>query len=802
MFKNYLKIAVRNLLRHKAYSLINILGLAVGMACCILIMLYVQDELSYDRYHEKADRIYRVVEEGQVAGKTSNAVVTPAPMGPALVNDYPEVINVVRFFSMMDEKLLITHEDRRFQEERFLYADGSAFEVFTFPLLKGNPRTALKAPYTVVLTEEMAAKYFGGEDPLDQTLTIDGKDYKVTGVLENIPSNSHFHFDFLASFTTLKEEDTQGHQLGSWMNHSFYTYLLLAERASPTELEQQLPAFMNRHMGEQLRRAGVSFTPHLQPLTRIHLHSHLEYELEPNSDIRYTYIFSAIAFFILLIACINFVNLSTARSAHRAKEAGMRKVIGAHRLQLIKQFLGESALLSFISLLLAMAFVELVLPAFNSLSGKELTLAYDDQMVVLAGLVGIALLVGVISGTYPAFFLSAFQPAAVLKGTLSIGMRGARFRKLLVIAQFAISILLIVATGVVQNQLDYIRTRRLGFDKEQVVVVSLLEEAKQKYEVIKSELSQIPGVLRATAAQSVPGGFTPQWLIRAAESDAENIPMYMLFVDHDFIETLGIELAEGRNFSREYATDATRAFILNQAAVKKLGWNSTAGKELEWLWLGDQTHVLKKGPVVGVVKDFHFRSLHHEIEPVVIHIAPGYFSCIAVRIRPGDVAGTLNDIEAKWRKLFPDHPLEYSFLDEDIAALYPSENKLGRIVGYFSLLAIFIACLGLLGLASFATEQRTKEIGIRKVLGASVSSIVLLLSKEFTGLVILANLIAWPVAYFAMKDWLEDFAYRIDVGIGTFVLGGVLALVIALLTVSSQAIKAALANPVDALRYE
>jgi putative ABC transport system permease protein len=803
MFRNYLTVAVRNLVRHKVHSFINISGLAIGMACCILILLFVQDELSYDRTHENADRIYRIlVEYSTGSGQTGKIEATSGPMAPALLDEYPEVIHAVRI--RPGGEVLVGYGDKRFYEERFCFTEPGIFDVFTFPLIKGDPKTALKEPDSIVITEEIARKYFGDEDPMGKTLRVDNKqDYRITGVLQKVPSNSHFGFDLFASIGSLS--GILEHRFNNWGSFMLETYLLLPEGYPPAQLEEKFPLFIEKYMGEMISASGLKFAFYLQPLTRIHLYSNMDYGIGSEGDIRSIYVVSAIAFFILLIACINFTNLSTARSANRAKEVGMRKVVGANRLQLIKQFLGESVLLSFIALLLSVALVELFLPAFNTLSGKELTIGYCDNHLLLFCLFGIALLVGIFSGGYPAFFLSAFQPVEVLKGSPKRGLKSPLLRRILVVFQFVISIILIIATGIVYDQLNYMRNENLGFDREQVVVMPILRDKslKERYESIKSELLQHPGILSAAASSQTPGNSFEGFSVRR-EGNTDTAPnerkvMPHLFIDYDFIETLGIELATGRNFSKDFATDEKKGFLFNESAVKELGWESpeaAIGKQIEWDgWLKGNT-------IIGVVKDFHFLSLRHKIGPVAMRIYPEYFNCISVKIRPDNIPATLAFLETIWRKFAPSYPFEYFFLDDHFEKLYKAEHKLGKIFGFFSLLAIFIACLGLFGLASFATEQRTKEIGIRKILGASISGIVLLLSKEFTKLVIVSNLVAWPVAYWAMNRWLQDFAYRIHIGVGTFLLAGVLALVIALLTVSFQAVKAALANPVEALRYE
>ena len=789
MFKNYLTIAIRNLVRHKGYSLINIAGLAIGMACCLLIVLYVQYEFSYDRYHENVEQIYRVVDE--------SGAQTPGLMAPALLDDFPPIIHATRIKHF--EKALISYGNKRFYEDRVFFADPSVFEVFTFPLIKGNSKTALQAPYSMVITQEMAGKYFGEDDPIGKTITYDNKhDFTITGVLENVPQNSHFKFDFLVSFATASDVFPNA-GLDKWNYWSAtHTYVLLPKDYPPTELEQQFPDFVIKYLGKGWVESFQTRL-HLQPLKQIHLHSNLWGEIEPNSDIKYIYLFSAIAFSILLIACINYMNLSTARYANRAREVGMRKVLGANRIQLIKQFMGESILMAFIALLLAAALMELFLPAFCSLIDRELVVNYLDNWLLLPDIIGIAMFVGIVSGSYPAFYLSAFQPLAVLRKTLQTGLARSRLRRALVVLQFVISVVLIIATIIIYGQLNYIRNRKLGFNKEQVVVLPIRDNhVRQKTESVKNELRQNPNIISATASSYIPGGM--KWITSFSwegQRDDEDNTMGFSCIDHDFIQTFEIELVAGRDFSRDFVTDAKQAFIINEAAVKKTGWNSPIGKRVTRFY-----PEFVQGSVIGVIKDFHLESLYKTIKPLVLLIDPEGFQYLSVRIRPNDIPGTLDFIKKKWTEFSPNRPFEYFFLDNYFDKLYKAEEKLGQIFGYFTFLAIFIACLGLFGLASFATEQRTKEIGIRKVLGASIVGIVLLLSKDFTKLVIVSNLIAWPIAYYAMNRWLQDFAYRINIGVGTFLLAGAIALIIALLTVGFQAVKAALANPVEALRYE
>ncbi len=806
MFKNYLKIALRNLLKYKGYSLINILGLAVGMASCILILLYVHDELSYDQHHEKADQIYRVTREWFNSDGSPNlhlGHVAP-PIGPLLKNDFPDILQMARISDGGNP--LLRYQDKVFQEERFYFADPNIFEIFTLPLLQGDPRNALTDPNGVVITPAMAQKYFGNEEPLGKVLNFDNQaDLKVTGVMQEIPANAHFHFDFLGSMK-LPELVFGEREFKNWSSNNYATYLLFPKAYATENFIKAVPAFIGRHHPDG-EKAIPQTTLHLQRLTDIHLHSQLDSELEANGNIVYVYIFSAIAFFLLLIACINFMNLATARSANRAREVGLRKVVGAERQQLIKQFLGETIVLAFIALLLAVVFVELALPKFNAFAGKELALRSQGALFIFGTLLGVALFVGIVAGSYPAFFLSHFQPVAVLKGQ-KIGSTKSRFRSMLVVFQFAISIILIVGMGVVYNQLEYCRTKNLGLNKEQIVVLPVNSGAEiaRRYPDMRNQLLQHPHVSGVAASKRVPSGrlldSSGGKLLDGEKSTPLEFRIANIRVDHNFIPTYGMQMAAGRNFSTEFPTDSTEAFILNETAVKKIGWASPEAAVDKPFEYGS-----RKGRIIGVVKDFNYESLHQPITPIVMLIAPQSFNSISVKIRadqPADIAATLEFLKQKWQAYRPNFPFQYSFLDERYEQLYQSEHRLGQIFGTFSMLAVFIACLGLFGLASYTAEQRTKEIGIRKVLGASVSNIVLLLSKEFTRLVILATLVSWPLAYYAMSRWLQEFAYRINLHqqSGTFLLAAALALAIALLTVCFQAIKAAVSNPIKALRYE
>ena len=792
MIKNYLTVAIRNIARNKTFSAINILGLAIGMACCILILLYVQDEISYDQHHEHAQRIYRLAEETHIAGQTRRIAITSFPMGPALVQDYPTVVDAVRFFRN-DEKTPVANQQNHFYERGVLFTDANVFRVFDFPLSKGDPQTALQEPYSIVLKEKMARKYFGDRDPMGQTLSVDDKAFKITGVLKDTDQNTHLQFNFLAS--PIKRKD--------WIDHDYYTYLLLQDNHVADELETKLPDFIERHIGKQLKAAGGQIKPFLQPLTDIHLHSHLEFEMSPNGDIRYVYLFLIIALFVLILACVNFMNLSTARSATRSKEVGMRKVVGANRAQLIRQFIGESILLALLALLFAVVLVEVSLPAFNAFIQRELVLDYTGSWDVLFALLGVALFAGLLSGIYPALFLSAFQPIEVLKSSLKRGLKTSSSRKTLVVFQFVVSIILIIGTVIVYHQSDYIKNKKLGFNQEHVIVMPSPD--RQLMKRYRSTVSTHAAILNVSASSAVPGREVAAHLFRPSLDPTEKdaLLMNVMHVDHEFIQTYGIEVLEGRAFSENIGSDRNGAFILNKAAMQKLGWTSCANQKFENVYPeGGGLKVEVQGDVVGVVKDFHYKSLHHEIEPLVIMMGGGWTDYLSLRIRSDDIAGTLKFLKTQWHEVVPNAPFDYSFLDNDYDTLYRIEEQIGTLFGLFSILAIFVASLGLFGLASFTAQLRIKEIGIRKVLGASVSNLVLMLSKEFALLVGIANLIAWPIAYYAMHRWLQDFAYRIDLEIWAFVLSGFLALFIALTTVSYQAWKVARTNPVDALRYE
>jgi putative ABC transport system permease protein len=799
VIKNYLKTAIRNLWKKKSFSLINIVGLAIGISVSLLMLLYVLNEVTYDRFNENSENIYRIAHKVDAQGRILTTPRVPAPFGPALVVQFPEVLNTGRLRRTGGK--IFSYEDKLFRESRIYYADPGIFDIFTIEVVRGNEKTFLDAPYSVVITEELAEKYFGREEPLGKILKCDNKDlYTVTGVVKKMPENSHFKFNVLASLSSLSRtfDDPR-----SWMNFNFFTYIELQEKAPLGELDQKYYSFLMDNMPEQIKQLDFKMELFLQPLRSIHLHSHLDDEMEPSGNVAYIRIMATIASFILLIACINFMNLSTALSAQRAKEVGMRKVLGADRKRLISQFLGESLLLCFISLCVALLLIRLLLPIFNQFVLKKLTFNPIQDLCMATGLFVITLLVGVISGAYPAFFLSSYMPIDVFRSRFKAGKVHHFSRNGLVTFQYFVSTALICSTLFVFSQLRYVKNYDLGFDKEQVMVMRLSRKLEGQHEAFKTEILRLPGVIRASCSSNFPViGRSETYF--AFEGFNQGQPQVLPYVeaDEDYLDTIGIELASGRNFSKKFPGDR-RAVILNETLVKQIGWENPIGKEVKMTdVIGEEQRFIQVPyTVVGVVRDFHFDSLREKIRGYLIKM-PGEVGRIAVKIRSESASETIRSIEKIWKQMNPAYPFDYSFMDDSLDRMYRSEQRVGNILLSFSLIAIFVACLGLFGLASFTTEQRIKEIGIRKVLGASVPNVVVLLSKEFTKWVILANLIAWPVAYYAMNMWLKNFAYRIQLGLWVFILSGIIALGIALLTVSAKSIKAAITNPVNCLHYE
>ena len=803
MIRNYLKVAFRNILRHKVYSLINIFGLAIGMALCLLILVYVQDELSYDGFHEKADRIYRIAQTEDHNGDLTN-VMRIAPGATARLEiDFPEAIEkTVRIFPAGE--VWTKYEDRLFREDKVYVVDDSFFDIFTFDFISGNPETALKEPNSIVLNRTTAEKYFGETDAFGKMIEVDMPGaplLKVTAVVEDMPGNSHFHPDFLVSLSTIRNEQNAPF-FDVMQGNVVWSYLLLKEEYSAIELESKLAGFWNNHLNETQKKLVKKY--YLQPLTDIHLRSstdpYTEIEPENTGNITYLYIFSVIAVLVLLVACINFMNLATARSTRRAREVGLRKVVGAFKQQLVRQFIGESVFMGVLALPVAIGLAHLFLPVFNSLAGKEMVIGYFTSPVLIPAMAVIVLFVGFVAGSYPAFFLSSFQPVKVLKGELKTSGSGSLFRKILVIGQFAVSVGFVIGILIISQQMNFMRSANLGFNKDNVIVLSFIlpEPAEQrlgKMEVLKNEYlsySAITDVALTSGAPSEIRGIVRGRVDGTPANEAKL--MVMVPVDYEFCKTLQIELTEGRDFSREHGTDLMQAFIINEAVAQELGLESPLGKQLV---LNNQ-----KGTVIGVMKSMHWEPKRRVIFPMVFQVNPQAFFKMVVRVNSDDIPGTLAFMEKKWKENITNRPFQHQFLDDMIDNLYKSERRLSNVVFNFTLLSIFVACLGLFGLASYTAEQKTKEIGIRKVLGASVSGVVLLFFKQFGKLILIANIIAWPLAYYGLHKWLQNFFYRISIGLEIFVLSALLVLVIAFISISYQSIKAAISNPADALRHE
>lgn len=802
MIKNYLKIAFRNIRRRKVYSFINIAGLAIGISCSILPILYVQYERSFDSFHKKADRIYRVIRKQsgfEYRGKEF-AAQTPGPLAQTLMQEYPEVIQATKL-GLYYTELLITHKNQSFYETG-ISADENFFEVFSFQLLKGNPKTALAEPSTIVLTERLAEKYFGTEDPLGKTIKInEDYDVRVTGVVKQIPKNSHLRFDYIMSLISLKLIQGENNYLVLWdAPNNFQTYIELHKDADYKELEKKLPSFAQRYVGDLERnQKGQMESYHLQPLKNIHLDSNVSDEISVNSKKSNIYIFSIIPLAILLIACINYMNLTTARASKRSKEIGIRKVVGALRRQLIKQFLFESFILTLAAFSLAVLIVIFILPLFNSFIDRDITINNLSNSNIILGFIALLLFTAISSGLYPSLVISSFQPTRILKGAYNPFSKNTRLKNSLVVIQFCISIVLIVGTIVVIKQLNYIRNRELGFNRDQILVLYIRDNAiLRKYPLIKNAFLQNPRITGVTKSNDLPitRGSTSEVFIEGRNTAPEyEFKPYIIYVDPDFIDVFGIDLISGRNFSREFSNESQDSVIINETAAKMLGWKKPIGKLC-------RTWPAENGKVIGVVKDFHFHSLYNQIEPLILTYTPQIGRYISVKINSANHKMTIDFIKETFRTFGSNRPLEYIFLDDVFNNMYRAEQKIGKAFNYFSGIALFIACLGLFGLISYTTEIRTKEIGIRKVLGASAGRIIFLLSRECTLNILIANVIALPVAYYAASKWLGNFAYRISVDIWVFLFPIVISCIVSFFTIGFQLIKAATSNPVDSLRYE
>ena len=790
MFRNYLKIVLRKIKRHKGFSLINTAGLAIGISCCILIIQYIRHEFSFDKFHENSMYIYRIIQhkEGNIFQGVDVFNSLPAILAPSIREDFPEDAKVTR---VKNYERKVRYKDKQFYEKFFLYVEPEFLEMFSFPIIKGDPKTVLKEPYTVMITREMAKKYFGEEDPVNKIININNEqDYRIAGILENVPDNSHIKFDFLASFSTLLGTWGQN-QLTSWQNSSVWTYLQLAKNSNPQKFNSQLKKYNTVGYG------GHPASFDLQPLNDIHLGKKIALDLPGKGDLRYIYLYSAITLFILLIACFNYMNLSIARSFTRGKEIGIRKVVGAKRKSIIFQFLGESLVFSFSALVLALILVRLALPIFNFLTDRNIKFDLFTDIFFIFCLIGLGIFVALISGIYPAMFLSSFKPVRVLKGrTDSISKSTSSVRNVLIIVQFAISICLIICALIINHQLHYIKNTKLGLAKDSIITFPMTNKIMWKrYNTFKNELSQHANILDIAASKSLPTEIDNTVQIKlGGQNQGKTLRVWIDWVDFNFIDFYKMKIVLGRNFIKNSLQDLQNAYIVNETAAKAIGLENPVGKKFGIGRTG--------GQIIGVVEDYHFAPLHSKIEPLALKLDSINLKVLSVKINSLDISNTMIFIQNKWKKIFPDFPFVFSFLDRRIESMYKVERKLGQSFNYFTLIAILLSCLGLLGLASYMAEKKTKEIGIRKVLGATVPNILLLLTKEFTKFVFLANIIAWPVAYYFMNKWLQNFAYRINLSILIFILSGLAALAVALITVSYQAIKAATANPVDSLRYE
>ena len=787
MFKNYLKVAIRNLLRQKRYSVINIFGLAIGMAVAILILLWVQNELGFDKFHKNIDDLYIVGSRVYMGNEIRNWSYVPPAVGPALKADYPEVLNAVRLDRISD--ITLRYRDRTFNEN-ILAVDPSLLEMFTFPLLQGERTTALASRYSVVLTERVARKYFGGADPMGKIIRLNNAyDFLVTGVLNDIPENSSIKFDILVPIAFCEELTGKPDYLNIWDNYSFRTFVQLGKGSSYQTFSNKITHLITNKKGWRFGE------PYLRPFSQLHLH-YLGYG---GGRIQEIHTFIIIAFFILLIASFNFMNLTTARSGKRSKEIGLRKVVGASRHNLIKQFYSECILQSMFSFIIALILVQTLLPVFNTLSGKRLTFDFISNPTLIPLLLGVVFFTGLLAGSYPSMFMAAFQPSLILKGNW-MGSRGkTRSRKILVIIQFVLSIALIASTSIISRQLQYMQHKNLGFEKEQLLYIPLKKETRKNWLPAKEAMLENPNIVRASLTSGVPTGIynnNTGWNWEGKNPDTDPL-VTKFFVDFDMLETFGMKMKEGNWMSRDFISGPTITggnIIINETFAEITGLKNPVGARIS-NWNYEYT-------IMGVIRDFHFQPLYQDIEPMAIMYDPDKARFLFLRIRPESISRSMAHIERVYRRFMPGFPLEYHFLDDEFAQLYQNEQNIGSLITTFTILAIIISCLGLFGLAAFMAELRTKEIGVRKVLGASDRGIILLLSQEFAKWVLLANVFAWPLAYIFIRNWLQNFAYHIKPGLDSFLLSGLLALTVALITVSIQAVRAARSKPVDSLRHQ
>lgn len=801
MIRNYFKVAIRNILKHKFFSAINVLGLSIGMACCLFIFIYVTDELSYDKFHQDADNIYRVGLLGRMGGQEFNTSNSSWPVASTMQNEVPGIESTLRLWPRQ-QPLVFKYEDLTFSEEKVIYADSNFFDFFSFDLIEGDPATVLVEPNTVVLTPKLATKYFGQENPIGKLIVIgnDNVSFKVTGLAAPAPGNSHFHYSAIVSF-----ESSKGQLFEGWTGNSLQTYVRLNPNNSVADTNKNLDDIVAKYVGveveqglgisfEEFKKNGGIYQYYLYPLIETHLKSPTQDDIEPNGEIKYVYIFSLIGVFILIIACINFMNLSTARSASRAKEVGLRKTLGSARNQMIWQFLAESVLYSLVAITIAIGITYLLLPSFNLLSGKALTLEVFLKPQFALSIMGLIVFVGFIAGSYPAFYLTSFNAVEVLKGKVRAGVKTKGVRSTLVVVQFAISIFLIIATAIVIQQLQYLQSKNLGLDKENVIVLQNTGKLGSSREAFKHSTLQVAGVELASYTNNSFPGVNNTTVFRTKGSEQDQLAG-SYYADYDHLNVLKLELVEGRFFSREILSDSN-AVLVNEAAARQFGWTDPLNEEI--VNFNGPEPVTNK--VIGVVKDYNFESLKNKVRPLVISFTDvSRYLLIRYNGNPESVVSSLKTL---WNQQNTGSPFEYTFLDQDFDALFRAEQRLKNIFMIFAGLAIFIACLGLFALAAFTTEQRTKEVGIRKAMGATVSNLTLLLSREFTVLVTVAFVPAAAAAWYFMNVWLQDFAYRIQINPTVMLIGGLMAFVVAWITVGFQALKAARANPVSSLRYE
>ncbi|UZR93708.1 ABC transporter permease [Chondrinema litorale] len=791
MLKNLFKIAIRNIIKEKSYSIINVLGLAIGMTSAIFLTLYVLDELSYDRFHENADKIYRVNSNITEPNKSFNWNSTQVPTGPTITEEYPVVENYARFFPR--NRTLFKYEDQNIYEQDVYAADSTVFDVFTFPFIEGQPQNALNKNNSLVITKKLATKLFGEQPALGKLIgSENNQTFEVTGVIEDIPLNSHLQFEALISV------DPRESSNDNWGGFYVLTYLVLPSGYNVAELNSQLGNMYTKYMENIFGEMGIKIQYELQKITDIHLHSNIEGE--GGGDISYIYIFSIVAAFMILIACINYMNLSTARSVHRAKEVGIRKVMGSVKSQLIIQFLSESVILSFIALLISILFIFIALPYFNEVSGKEIEFSMVFSGFFPFAILAVTLLAGLLGGSYPALVMSSFKPVSVLKGKVISGKSNIAFRKILVILQFSISLVMVVCTKIVYDQLDFLQNKDLGYNREQVMVFNMPRAPlNNKYEILKHDLIADPNILNIASAGNTAGNIGSRVILELETNEGmDELAVKPFMIDHDFLKTMKIDIVQGRNFSEDIKADTTNGFIVNETLVKLLNWDNPIGKRMV---VGGSDEEPVYAQVIGVVKDFHPVSLYEKIEPMVLFYRLNN-RAVHVKVNANNISTTISSIENKWKEVFPTIPFDYDFLDQDFLSAYQADVNRGKIFTTFAILTIFIACLGLLGLASYTAENRTKEIGIRKVIGATIINIVLMISRDFVILIAISMVIAFPLAYYFMDNWLEIFAYKTEIKWLSFVIAALLTFGITITTVSYHTIRAATRNPIKSLRSE